>query len=331
MDGVGRFRDRSVTLAGVVGWNVEIPSANPVNYHQAIDDPGGCEPLLADGKLFLPRADGPLPVVMIVPGSLGVGDSHLGHAGTLLEAGYAAFVLDPFGPRSVVSTVAKQTHYSFAASAFDVLATLRVLADLDAIDTDRISAQGHSRGGSAVFTAAVRSFADPIVGDGLALAGVYAVYPWCGHQFARPDVGSTRVRAIVGDRDDWLSVQQVQSQVQAINLTGGEASIRVVGGASHSFDRSEELHEIPEASVAPGAPTTYIDDAGSMIDSLTGGPDASITDRDMFMAAIDTGKGRWGAHIGSTGDQPEVFRQDMLAFHASVLGGPLGDGVGLCL
>ena len=331
MDGVERFRDRSVPLAGVVGRNVEIPSANPVNYHEAINDPGGCEPLLADGKLFLPRADGPLPVVMVVPGSLGVGESHLGHAGTLLEAGYAAFVLDPFGPRSVVSTVANQTHYSFAASAFDVLATLRVLADLDAIDADRISAQGHSRGGSAVLTAAVRSFADPIVGDGLALAGVYAVYPWCGHQFAHPDVGSTRVRAIVGDRDDWLSVQQVQSQVQAINLTGGEASIRVVGGASHSFDRSEELHEIPEASVAPGAPTTYIDDAGSMIDSLTGSPDASITDRDMFMAAIDAGKGRWGAHIGSIGDQPEIFRQDMLAFHASVLGGPLGDGVGLCL
>jgi dienelactone hydrolase len=268
---------------------------------------------------------------MVVPGSLGVGESHLGHAGTLLEAGYAAFVLDPFGPRSVVSTVANQTHYSFAASAFDVLAALRVLADLDAIDADRISAQGHSRGGSAVLTAAVRSFADPIVGDGLALAGAYAVYPWCGHQFAHPDVGPTRVRAIVGDRDDWLSVQQVQSQVQAINLTGGEASIRVVGGASHSFDRSEELHELPEASVAPGAPTTYIDDAGSMIDSLTGSPDASITDRDMFMAAIDAGKGRWGAHIGSIGDQPEIFRQDMLAFHASVLGGPLGDGVGLCL
>ncbi|MBC8484230.1 MAG: hypothetical protein H8D48_04835, partial [Actinobacteria bacterium] len=203
---------------------------------------------------------------------------------------------------------------------------LRVLAVHDSIDANRISAQGHSRGGSAVLTAAVRSFAAPIVGNDLALAGVYAAYPWCGHQFADPDVGPTRVRAIVGDRDDWLSVQQVQSQVQAINLTGGEASIRVVGGASHSFDRSEELHEIPGASVAPGAPTTYINDAGSMIDSRTGRPDASITDREMFMVGIDAGRGRWGAHIGSIGDQPEVFRLDMLAFHASVLDGVRGKG-----
>jgi hypothetical protein len=29
-----------------------------------------------------------------------------------------------------------------------------------------------------------------------------------------------------------------------------------------------------------------------------------------------------GAHIGSVGDQPDLFRADMLAFHASVLGPP---------
>ena len=116
----------------------------------------------------------------------------------------------------------------FAASSFDVLAALTVLADYQAIDSELISAQGHSRGGSAVFTAATRHFADPIVGDGVALAGVYAVYPWCGHQFANPEVGSTCVRAIVGDRDDWLSVQQVQASVQAIRLLGGDATLSLI-------------------------------------------------------------------------------------------------------
>jgi dienelactone hydrolase len=319
MEDVVRFRDQSVTLAGVEGHNVDVSSANPVNYHRAVNDPDGCEPLLADGKLFLPSADAPLPLVMVVPGSLGVGESHLAHAATLIEAGYAVFVLDPFGPRAVESTVANQTQYSFAASAFDVLAALRVLASHEAIDATRICAQGHSRGGSAVLTAAMRAFADPIVGD-LAFAGVYAVYPWCGHQFARPDVGPTRIRAIVGDRDDWLSVQQVQAQVQAIGLIGGDATVRVVGGAWHSFDREEEVYEIPEASVAPTAPTTYLTDDGSMVDHRTGQPDPTLTDHDMFMAAIDSDLGRWGAHIGSIGDQPDLFREDMLAFHASVLG-----------
>ena len=320
MDEEARFRDRSITLAGVTGRNVEGPSANPLNYHQAVNDPDGCEPVVVDGKLFLPPVDRPLPLVMVVPGSLGVGESHVGHAETLLAAGYAVFVLDPFGPRSVESTVANQAQYSFAASAFDVLSALMVLADHRAVDPERISAQGHSRGGSAVLTAATRRFADPIVGGGVAFAGVYAVYPWCGHQFADPGVGPTRVRAIVGELDDWLSVQQVQAQVQAIGLAGGDASLRVVSGAGHSFDRYEAVHELPEASVAPSAPTTYIDDDGAMVDPRTGRPDAALTDRDMFLAAIDAGLGRLGAHIGSIGDQPDLFRADMLAFHASVLG-----------
>jgi dienelactone hydrolase len=322
MDDETRFRDRAVTLAGVVGENVEVPSANPVNYHQAINDPAGCEPVVVDGKLFVPSAYRPLPLVMVVPGSLGVGDGHLVHAETMLAAGYAAFVLDPFGPRSVTSTVANQTAYSFAASAFDVLSALVVLSEHPGVDAGRICAQGHSRGGSAVLTAAMRRFADAVVGDGVGLAGVYAVYPWCGHQFADPAVGPTRVRAIVGDQDDWLSVQQVQAQVQAIRLGGGDASLRIVAGAAHSFDRQEALYEIPEASVTPAAPTVYVAGDGVMVDPRTGQADAGVTDRDMFRAAIDAGFGRWGAHIGSVGDQPDLFRADMLAFHASVLGPP---------
>ena len=314
MEDVARFLDRAITLGGVAGENVDVPSANPLNYHQAVNDPNGCEPVVVDGKLFLPPADRPLPLVLVVPGSLGVADSHVSHAETLVAAGYAVFVLDPFGARAIQSTVANQTPYSFAASSFDVLAALVVLADHQAIDSERISAQGHSRGGSAVFTAAMRRFAEPIVGDGVVLAGVYAVYPWCGHQFADPEVGSTRVRAIVGDRDDWLSVQQVQ----AIRLVGGDASLRVVAGAGHSFDREEAVHEVPEASVAPGAPTVYLDGNGAMIDPGTGRPDPALTDREMFLLAVDAGLGRWGAHIGSVGDQPDLFQADMLAFHASV-------------
>ena len=322
MDDEIRLRDRAITLAGVAGENVEVPSANPVNYHQAVDDPAGCEPVVVDGKLFLPPADRPLPLVMVVPGSLGVADSHVAHAETLVAAGYAVFVLDPFGSRAVVSTVANQTLYSFAASAFDVLAALVVLSGHPAIDAERVCAQGHSRGGSAVLMAAMRRFADPVVGDAVGLAGVYAVYPWCGHQFADPTVGATRVRAIVGDQDDWLSVQQVQAQVQAIRLGGGDASLRIVAGAAHSFDRREAVHEVPEASVAPLTPTVYVDDDGAMIDPATGRPDAATTDRDMFLAAVRAGLSRLGAHIGSVGDQPDLFRADMLAFHASVLGPP---------
>lgn len=312
-----RYRDDRAVYAGIVGENVEIASANPRNQYDVIAGDVGAT-VAIDGKLFVPPGDGPRPAVVMVPGSLGVGPNHEAHAETLVGEGYAVLVVDPFGPRAVSSTVANQTQYSFAASGYDVLAAYRMLAQRPEIDARRIAAQGHSRGGSAVLTAASRRFADAVVGPGAGLAAVYAVYPWCGQQFLDPAVGSTRVRAIIGDRDEWCSVQQVQAQVQAIRLAGGDASLRIVGGAAHSFDREEPLTLIEEASVAPTAPTVMLSDDGSMVDPWTGEADPGSVDADMFVAAVDGGFGVRGARIGGADGQPELFREDMLTFHAAL-------------
>ncbi len=314
-----RFRDEEMELSGIVGVNVDVTSANPINYHQAITDPAGCEPVTIDGKLFLQPDDGPQPVVMVVPGSIGVGPNHRAHAATLVAEGFSVFLLDPFGGRSVTSTVANQTHYSFAASGFDVLASWMILAADDRIDRTRISAQGHSRGGSAVLTAAMRRFADPIVGPDNGLAAIYAVYPWCGQIFRDPSVGRTVVRSIVGDADDWLSPQQVQGQIHAIATTGADASLRIVPGAAHSFDRLQDLEPNPDASVAPTAMATFVEDDGSMTSPYLDGPSSEITDRDVFVAAMKAGHGRRGATTGSTPGQPELFIDDMVRFHTRVL------------
>ncbi len=320
MESGERYRDRTATYAGVVGEDLSIPSANPVNHHQAITDPDGCERIEIDAKLFVPgdAVGNPLPTVMVVPGSLGVGANHEAHAETLVAAGLAVCVLDPFGARSVASTVANQTQYSFAASAFDVLAALQVLRSRPEVDADRIAAQGHSRGGSAVTTAAHRRFADPIVGPDVGLHTVFAVYPWCGQQFTDPSIGSTRYRAIIGDRDEWCSVQQVQGQVAAIAAGGCEATLRIVPGALHSFDRLEEPYVIDDASVAPHAPTVMLADDGAMIAPGTDEPDPTMTDRDAFVAAVEAGFGVRGASIGGVDDQPDLFRAEMLAVHASL-------------
>lgn len=67
-----------------------IPSANPTNYHQAISDPDAmeCQDLWA--KLFLPDGPGPFPVVIVVPGSLGLQPHHLAPASALTDLGVNA-------------------------------------------------------------------------------------------------------------------------------------------------------------------------------------------------------------------------------------------------
>ncbi|MBX9946343.1 MAG: prolyl oligopeptidase family serine peptidase [Reyranella sp.] len=321
MTGSQRFRDREVVFgSGLRGETIDIPSASPLNYWQAISDPAAMPRVTVDGKLFLPESGrGRMPVVVIVPGSLSIAASHLRHAETLVDMGIAAFVLDPFGARGVTSTVANQAQFSFAASAYDVAAAVGVLARHPAIDPARIGLQGHSRGGSAVLTAATRLFCETVHDPALCVRAVLAAYPWCGHQFLDPDVGATEVRVVVGDQDDWVSPQQCQGYVQALRLWGGDASIRIVAGAEHSFDREEPVQHIAEASVSPAAPTGYIADDGAFVHPTEGMPNPALTDRDLAVYALKAGYGVRGATIGAQGDQPALFRAEMTGFFGRTL------------
>ena len=317
-----RFRDQDIAFAnGAIGRNLDVPSANPRNYHQAISRPAEMPKIAIDGKLFLPRGDGQAkrPAVILVPGSLGVAPSHLAHAEALVDRGIAAFVLDSFGARNVTSTVANQTQFSFAASAFDVLAAWQVVAAVPEIDDRRIGAQGHSRGGAAVMMAASRRLADAVLGRGRGLHSVLAAYPWCGHQFLDPSIGATMLRVLIGDADEWCSPMQAQGNVQAIRLAGGSVSMRIVKGAQHSFDRGTAITNVPDAAVSPAAPTAYIADDGAFIHPLEDAANPELVDRDLMVYGLKAGYGRKGAHIGSHAGEAELFREDMLAFWQRVL------------
>jgi dienelactone hydrolase len=321
-----RFRDSDIVFAGgSKGQNLDIPSANPLNYFHVVSNPGDMPRLVIDGKLFFPGDDrrarnGKWPLVMVVPGSLGVAASHLAHAEALVADGFASFVLDSFGARDVTSTVANQTQFSFASSAYDVLAAWKVLAAHPAIDASRIGAQGHSRGGSAVLTAATRRFADAVVGKSASLKSVLAGYPWSGHQFLDPGVGDSEIRIIMGDADEWCSPMQVQGHCQAIRLAGGTITMRLIAGAHHSFDRGTEIADVTEASVSPAAPTIYLADDGGFIHPLRDASDPKLTDRDLMVYALKAGYGRKGAKIGSRDGDAELFKADLLAFWQRTLG-----------
>ena len=302
---------------------IEIPSASPVNYHQAISRPDAMPAVTVGGELLLPEAGTwrrPGPAIIVVPGSLGVAESHLRHAESFTGHGIAALVLDSFSARGVTSTVANQTQFSFAASAYDVLAAWKVLAAMPEIDATRIGAQGHSRGGSAVLMAATRRFADAVVGPRHGLVAVLAAYPWCGQQFLDPRVGSTEVHVSMGDADEWCSPMQAQAHCQTIRAAGGRATMRLFARAQHSFDRGTPVVEIPDAKIAPAAPIAFIADDGAFLHPLEEKPSPALLDRDLFVYGLKAGYGRTGARIGSAAGEAELFRDDMLRFWRRVMG-----------
>ena len=253
-----------------------------------------------------------------MPGSLGVAPSHVAKADYLTDAGIACCVIDPFGTRGVTSTVSNQAQYSFAASAWDVLATAAVLVRREDIDAARVGAQGHSRGGSAVLSAACMA---PLVGPerAPALAAVYAAYPWSGMQFEQPDVGHTVVRSVIGDLDEWCLPLQVQAHMHATTLCGCDPSFRLFANTHHSFDRDTPVEFIADASVAPGAPTIFIRDDGALVHPLSGQADPGLTERDAMIYLVKSPYGRRGARIGTADDQAGAFHADMMEFWTGAL------------
>ena len=161
----------------------------------------------------------------------------------------------------------------------------------------------------------------PLLGPDRApsLRAVYAAYPWSGMQFARPDVGDTVVRSVIGERDEWCLPQQVQAHMHAMTLIGCNASFRLFADAQHSFDRDTAVELVPDASVAPGAPTTYIQEDGALIHPLTGQADPGLSELDVMRYSVKSGHGRRGARIGTAGDQSAGVprrHDELLAHHA---------------
>jgi dienelactone hydrolase len=191
------------------------------------------------------------------------------------------------------------------------LRTMDQLAASGQIDVERIATQGHSRGGAAILSALCMA---RHTGFTAKMCAAYAAYPWSGQQFLNPLVGTTKVRSVVGDQDEWCSAQQIQGQIQAIRLAGGEASCRIFEGAHHSFDRETPVELVAEASVARGAPTIYIDDTGAAIHPVTGVADPEVSERDLMLYGIKAGYGKRGAKLGTSGDLAAEFHDDMMAF-----------------
>ena len=304
-----RFRDRNITFAnGSVGQTSTSPPPTPAITTRPSAEPRTWPASLSTASFPAARQSdsAALPLVIVTPGSLGVAGSHLAHAETLTNVGIAAFVLDPFGARGIGSTVANQTQFSFAASAYDALAAWKLLPDSRG-RWQSIGAQGHSRGGSAVLSAATRRFADPALGAGNGLKAVLAAYPWSGHQFLDPVVGYTEVRILMGDRDEWCSPMQVQGHVQAIRLAGGKTTY---GLRRRRPQLRRGSHPARPRGVGLAGRTHQLPRRRRRLPSAQ--EPQSQTGRSRFMVyALKAGYGSKGETIGTRGDEANLFRADM--------------------
>lgn len=186
------------------------------------------------GHFKRPSGQGRHPAVVLMHGCNGIQQSHFDWAEKLIDAGYAALIVDSFRPRSIVRQCGSGlATASPSGRVLDAYGALQFLSAQDSIDADRIGLIGWSHGGIAALTAVSKNG----IGERFSATfqSVAAFYPYCvaGRTFFRP------VSILIGEEDDWTPAADCQSLKAGTKNTAHEIELTLLPGATHAFDNPD--------------------------------------------------------------------------------------------
>ena len=200
----------------------------PLTYDaKSVGGPNSSAPL----QLWLPPGNGPFPAVLVMHSCGGITDSHRAWAGRLVGWGYAALIVDSFGPRNQRRTCDCDDCIPARVRAQDAHNAATYLRTLPDIQADRIGIIGFSHGGSTALWAAIAE-GIPVGRGGRPFQAAVAYYPGCsGGTIVSPF--ATDVLILIG-KDDTVHGRPLYKTVAASQPTPS-AAIKVIG-VVHAFD-----------------------------------------------------------------------------------------------
>ncbi|OGW20134.1 MAG: hypothetical protein A2X55_02585 [Nitrospirae bacterium GWB2_47_37] len=259
-----------------------------------------------DGKamlvayMFTPEGPGPYPAVVMMHGRSGVYSSlangvydeekisarHKAWGRFWAERGYAALLVDSFGPRGYPEGFKKYSYEERPSELnevtirpLDAYAALNYLRSRPEIVPDRIGLQGWSNGGSATLSTIADSA--PGITDPDPLKGFRAAisfYPGCGLKGKYDDYYKpyAPVLLFAASDDEEVSPNACVNLAQRGKSSGGDIDIFVYKEAQHSFDNPSKKVQAVEAN-------------------RTATADAQRKAEDFFRTHLEAGLPKWTA------------------------------------
>ena len=221
------------------------------------DGKSGQEVMIA-GELRLPKGEGEkFPAVILLHGSGGLGGTGSPideWSRELNQLGVAAFAVDSFAGRAIISTLIDQTQLGRLNMVADAYRALDVLAKHPRIDPARIAVMGFSRGGqSALYSAMTRLYQAKGRSNGLQFAAHIAFYPDCMTVYRNDtDVTGAPIRILHGTADNYDPIAPCRDYVERLLTAKRDVKLIEFPNAQHVFDSPA----LKTAVVLTEAPTT---------------------------------------------------------------------------
>jgi dienelactone hydrolase len=182
-------------------------------------------------ELYIPAGSGPFSAVVVLHGCDGVGPHYRAWARQLRDWGYAAMLVNSFGPRGVSNVCNHPMIVPPLVQAQDAFAAAEYLRGLANIRADRIGVIGFSHGGWAVLKVVL---VDTVRQDrAIPFVAAVAFYPGCQPPGSAV---ATDTLILIGDADDWSSPVACRDWYDHAQRAGHEVRLKVYPGALHGFD-----------------------------------------------------------------------------------------------
>ena len=210
-----------------------------VTVQAQVFDPAKVGPPLsnAPAELYLPPGAAPTGAVVVLHGCNGVGPHYREWARRLAGWGFAALLIDSFGPRGFKGVCNQGQLVPPEAQARDGYDGAAYLRTASGVRAARVGVIGFSHGGWAVLKAVlaglVRRPDEPV------FAAAVAYYPGCDPPTSTLE---TDTLILIGDADDWTPVARCARWRDTVQTNGHILRMKVYPGALHSFDAPSPPH-----------------------------------------------------------------------------------------
>jgi dienelactone hydrolase len=225
-------------------------SVNLGSFKEILAGEGQSKPVTISGTLKMPQeVDGKVPAVIILHGAGGVNDHYFEVADMLNEMGIAAFVVDSFEPRGILSgeEILKKLFHSYSTRISDAYAALELLSTHPKIDKRKIAVMGYSHGAKVALFVASEKIRWSFIADDLRFAASIAYYPACFPQFQNIDFTSAPVLMLLAEKDNICPVEACLDYARRIKESGADVKVIVYKGAHHGFPvySGNEIIKVP--------------------------------------------------------------------------------------